>query len=61
MNRFWLLVHEIYSTRETVTKTLTEPELTNELTNIRTDEQKDENYIPISINAGIYLYSYTNV
>ena len=25
---------------------------TNELTNIRTDERKDESYIPLGINAG---------
>ena len=54
------MVREIYPLRETLTKNfevnstnVTENnDQTNKQTNIRTDKRKDENYIPLSINAG---------
>ena len=58
MNGFWSLVHEIYTTRETLTKTdvnlrtFRNYELTYEHTNGRKDERKNENYIPVGIKRG---------
>ena len=34
---------------------------TNELTNIRTDERKGENYIPVGINAGGIITLLVNI
>ena len=42
-------MYEIYPNRETLTKNF---DANSELTNIQTDERKDENYIPVGINAG---------
>ena len=50
------MVREIYSLRETLTKNFevnsTNLPESNQRTNIRRDERKGENYIPLGINAG---------
>ena len=57
MNAFWWVVAEIYTTWETLTQnfdansTQRKEVQRNAQTNERTYERKDENYIPLGINA----------
>ena len=60
MDVFWWVVGEVYPTWETLMQNFTNEmdEWTDELTNEHTYEWKNENYIPLGINArGIIIFS----